>query len=138
MNTSTTTTTTQYLGTGRRKTSVARVYVRPNGSGKITINKKHSPKDILKRSELVQEALKPLAITDQTSSVDVIINVYGGGNRGQAGAISLGIARALLQSDETLRPLLRKHRLLTRDPRMVERKKYGQPGARKKFQFSKR
>lgn len=132
----------QFLGTGRRKTSIARVYLRPNSSGlensKIIINKKHTIQEVLHRQELVEEALRPLTVTNQTGNWNIIINVIGGGNSGQSGAISLGIARALLQHDESLRVVLRKAGLLTRDSRMVERKKYGQPGARKKFQFSKR
>lgn len=128
----------QFLGTGRRKSSVARVYLRPNGSGKIVINKKFTIQEALHRQELVEAALKPLAVTNQTGNWDILINVFGGGNSGQSGAISLGIARALLQHDENLRIVLRKAGLLTRDSRIVERKKYGQPGARKKFQFSKR
>ena len=132
----------QFLGTGRRKTSIARVYLRPNSKGpensKIIINKKHTIQDVLHRPELVEEALRPLTVTNQTGNWDNIINVIGGGNSGQSGAISLGIARALLQHDESLRIVFRKAGLLTRDSRMVERKKYGQPGARKKFQFSKR
>lgn len=128
----------QFIGLGRRKTSVARIYMRPNGSGKIIVNKKFTIQEALNRPELIDVALKPLAITKQLTSWDIVIKVFGGGNSGQAGAISLGLSRALLKSDEALRPILRKNDLLSRDPRMVERKKYGQPGARKKFQFSKR
>lgn len=130
--------TKQFLGTGRRKTSIARVYLRPNGSGKITINKKHTLLEFLHRQELIESALAPLKVTNQIGNWDVVVRVLGGGNSGQAGAISLGIARALLAYDENLRMTLRKHNLLTRDSRMVERKKYGQAGARKRFQFSKR
>lgn len=134
----TTITTTNPIGTGRRKTSVARVYLRAKGSGKIIVNKKYTIQEVLHRPELVEEALQPLKVTKQLSNWDIIINVFGGGNSGQAGAISLGIARALIKSDESLRQSLRKKGLVTRDSRMVERKKYGQKGARKKFQFSKR
>ena len=122
---------------GKRKTSVARIYLR-KGSGNITINKKRNIQDHLKRQELIDKALLPLSVTKQKSSWDIVINVYGGGLTGQAGAISHGIARSLLKSDEELRHVLKKHSLLTRDSRMVERKKYGRRGARRSFQFSKR
>lgn len=128
----------QYIGTGRRKTSVARVCLRPKGSGKIIVNKTRTLQEALSRPELVDKALQPLKVTNQLTEWDIVITLHGGGVSGQSGAISLGIARALLQSDEELRSILRKHGLLTRDSRMVERKKYGQAGARKKFQFSKR
>ena len=127
----------QHIGVGRRKTSVARVFLR-KGTGKVTINKTRSPESILHRKELVLEALRPLSVVNQQEQWDTVVRVSGGGTSGQSQAISLGIARALLQADEQLRDVLRQHKLLTRDSRIVERKKYGQAGARKKFQFSKR
>jgi small subunit ribosomal protein S9 len=121
---------------GRRKTSVARVILAP-GSGKITINRKpleqYFPLETLR-----QEAVKPLAVTQSASKYDVRVNVEGGGATGQAGAVSLGIARALVGLNDENKTLLRAAGLMTRDPRMVERKKYGQRKARKRFQFSKR
>ncbi|MFW5891185.1 MAG: 30S ribosomal protein S9 [bacterium] len=124
------------LATGRRKTSVARVKLN-RGSGKITINGK-SPKEHLNRESLEMVIRQPLEVTETLGSVDVSINVHGGGTTGQAGAIRHGIARALIELDNSNRPILKKNGFLTRDSRMVERKKYGQKGARKKFQFSKR
>ena len=125
-----------YLGTGRRKTSVARIRLLP-GSGKITVNGRafdtYFPLETL-RSTVSQ----PLTVTGTSDKLDVRVNVTGGGPNGQAGAVRHGIARALLQFDANLRPSLKKEGYLTRDPRMRERKKYGQPGARKRFQFSKR
>ena len=127
---------TQYYGTGRRKSSVARVYLRP-GHGRITVNK--TPFDNYLNRESVKQVLKqPLALTENLESFDILVNVAGGGKNGQAGAIRLGIARALCVSNPAHRTVLKAHGLLTRDARKVERKKYGQPGARKKFQFSKR
>ena len=127
---------TQYYGTGRRKTSVARVYLRP-GHGRITVNK--TTIDNYFNRESVKQVLKqPLALTQNLESFDILVNVAGGGKTGQAGAIRLGIARALCESNPDHRPVLKQAGLLTRDARKVERKKYGQPGARKKFQFSKR
>jgi small subunit ribosomal protein S9 len=121
---------------GRRKTSVARVILAP-GSGKITINRKpleqYFPLETLR-----QEAVKPLAVTQSAAKYDVRVNVEGGGATGQAGAVSLGIARALVGLNDENKALLRAAGLMTRDPRMVERKKYGQRKARKRFQFSKR
>ncbi len=121
---------------GRRKTSVARVILAP-GSGKITINRKpleqYFPLETLR-----QEAVKPLAVTQSAAKYDVRVNVEGGGATGQAGAVSLGIARALVGLNDENKTLLRAAGLMTRDPRMVERKKYGQRKARKRFQFSKR
>ncbi len=129
-------TLTQYQAVGRRKTSVARVYLRP-GSGTITINKK--PLETYLPTEVRQKALTgPLDATETRDKFDVIVNTKGGGLTGQAEACQLGIARALLKFDEELRGPLRDGGYLTRDPRMVERKKPGQPKARKKFQFSKR
>ncbi|MCF6463014.1 30S ribosomal protein S9 [Clostridium sp. Cult1] len=126
----------QYIGTGRRKTSVARVRLIP-GSGNITINKRDIEEyfdyDTLK--VLVKE---PLVITDTLDKYDVFVNVKGGGFTGQAGAIRHGISRALINSDEELKPVLKKAGFLTRDPRMKERKKYGLKKARRAPQFSKR
>jgi small subunit ribosomal protein S9 len=122
--------------TGRRKTSVARVILR-NGSGKITVNNKEFEAafpQLLSREDI----LMPLKVTDTMGKYDVIVNVNGGGTTGQAQAIRLGIARALIDINPDYRPTLKVDGLLTRDPRMVERKKYGQPKARKRFQFSKR
>jgi small subunit ribosomal protein S9 len=121
---------------GRRKTSVARVILR-NGAGKITVNGKQFEQafpQILSREDI----LMPLKVTESEGKFDVLINVNGGGTTGQAQAIRLGIARALIENNPDLRPALKKEGLLTRDPRMVERKKYGRPKARKRFQFSKR
>jgi len=124
------------IGTGRRKTSVARVYVR-DGSGKISIN----GKDIavyFPMGEHVQMVRQPLMVTACENKFDVLINVYGGGSNGQAGACRHGLARALCQVEQANYASLRANGYLTRDPRMVERKKYGRPGARRRFQFSKR
>ncbi len=126
-----------FTAIGRRKNSTARVYL-SHGSGKFVINKKSDINSYLKRESLVIHAMKPLDVLNLKNKYDLTINVSGGGLTGQAGAIQLGIARALLNSDEELRTQLKSHGLLTRDSREVERKKYGQPGARKKFQFSKR
>jgi small subunit ribosomal protein S9 len=129
-------TTNEFLGTGRRKTSVARVRLAP-GSGKITINRRpfetYFPTDT-QRATVTQ----PLTVTGTGDKLDVKVNVQGGGPQGQAGATRHGIARALLKFDANLRPALKAEGFLTRDPRERERKKYGQPGARKRFQFSKR
>ena len=126
-----------FTAIGRRKNSTARVYL-SHGSGKFVINKKSDINSYLKRESLVIHAIKPLDVLNLKDKYDLKINVSGGGLTGQAGAIQLGIARALLNSDEELRAQLKSHCLLTRDSREVERKKYGHPGARKKFQFSKR
>ncbi len=121
---------------GRRKTSVARVFLVP-GKGTVTVNK--LPVDGYFKDEYRKnEALKPLLLSGKQDEFDIKINVHGGGISGQAGAVSLAVARALVDVDEESRALFRKDRLLTRDPRMVERKKYGQKKARKRFQFSKR
>jgi small subunit ribosomal protein S9 len=129
-------TETEFLGTGRRKTAVARVRL-ASGSGKITVNGRtfetYFPTEMLRM--VVQQ---PLVTTDSVSKYDVRVNVEGGGPAGQAGAVRHGISRALLKVDTTLRAPLKAAGYLTRDPRMRERKKYGQPGARKRFQFSKR
>jgi small subunit ribosomal protein S9 len=128
--------TTDYLGTGRRKTSVARVRL-ATGTGKVTVNGR-SFEDYFPMEIQRNDVLLPLNLTDTTNKLDVRINVCGGGMTGQAGAARHGISRALLNVDPNLRPLLKSAGLLTRDPRMKERKKYGQPKARKRFQFSKR
>ncbi len=125
-----------FLGTGRRKTSVARIRLK-EGTGKILVNGKDSD-DFFSHENFSRIALQPLAASELKDKVDVVAKVQGGGNSGQAGAISLGIARALLKLDGELRSPLKQAGLLMRDPRMKERKKAGQPGARKKFQFSKR
>lgn len=126
----------QYYGTGRRKRSVARVRLLP-GSGNITINKRDVENyfDFETLRVIVRE---PLTLTENLDKYDVIVTVNGGGFTGQAGAIRHGISRALLKADDELRPVLKKAGFLTRDPRMVERKKYGLKGARKAPQFSKR
>ncbi len=121
---------------GRRKTSVARVYMKP-GKGKVTVNKRDYTEffPIATLQAKVQQAFN---VTETTGKYDVTVNVRGGGINGQAEAIRLGISRALVTVDEEYKPLLKAKGLMTRDPRMPERKKPGQPGARKKFQFSKR
>ena len=124
------------IGTGRRKTSVARVYVR-DGSGKIVINGKELVQ-YFPQVEHVIMVRQPLMVTASENKFDVLINVYGGGISGQAGACRHGLARALCQVDQGNYTSLRSNGYLTRDPRMVERKKYGQAGARRRFQFSKR
>jgi small subunit ribosomal protein S9 len=127
---------TWWWGTGRRKSAVARVRLRP-GTGSITVNKK--PYDQFFTGERDRKDLtNVLEKTRTTGTLDVHVNVRGGGFTGQAGAIVLGLARALHRYDGTLEPILRDNNFLTRDPREVERKKYGQPGARARFQFSKR
>lgn len=124
------------IGTGRRKTSIARVRLSP-GSGKIMINDR--PIEVFFPLETAQRnVLAPLAVTDNLGKYDVTVTVTGGGTTGQADAIRLGIARSLVQISEDFRMPLRDKGFLTRDPRMVERKKYGQKKARKRFQFSKR
>lgn len=127
---------TEYTATGRRKTSVARVRLSA-GSGKITINKREAA-DYLMRETLVMVIRQPLISLEQGEAYDIRVNVKGGGLSGQAGAIRHGIARALNEVNADNRPTLKAAGYLTRDARMVERKKPGQPGARKKFQFSKR
>jgi small subunit ribosomal protein S9 len=128
--------TTQHYGTGRRKTSTARVFLRP-GSGTITVNKK--PIEASFPTETHRLTIRqPLVLTELLERFDVLATTAGGGVAGQAGALRLGIARALLDFDADLRSRLRKAGLLTRDPRAKERKKYGMAGARKRFQFSKR
>ena len=128
--------TTRYYGTGRRKSSVARVYLVP-GTGKITINKRDIDEYFgLETLKLIVR--QPLEATDTVAKFDVLVNVKGGGFTGQAGAIRHGIARALLEADPEFRPALKKAGYLTRDPRMKERKKYGLKKARRAPQFSKR
>ena len=124
------------IGTGRRKTSVARVYVR-SGSGKISVNGKELG-DYFPQGEHSIMVRQPLMVTASENKFDVLINVYGGGNNGQAGACRHGLARALCQVDQTNYTSLRSNGYLNRDSRMVERKKYGRRGARRRFQFSKR
>jgi len=121
---------------GRRKTSVARVYLK-KGTGKVTVNKKDF-KEFFPVAMLQFKVLQPFALTETNDQYDVTVNVQGGGINGQAEAIRLGISRALVKVSEDLKPALKAEGLMTRDPRMVERKKPGQPKARKKFQFSKR
>ncbi len=121
---------------GRRKTSVARVYLM-KGTGKVTVNKRDY-KDFFTVAVLQGKIEQPFNLTDTLGQYDVKVNVAGGGVNGQAEAIRLGISRALVKVSEELKPLLKAEGLMTRDPRMVERKKPGQPKARKKFQFSKR
>ena len=123
-------------GTGRRKTSVARVYLR-KGTGVIKVNGKEL-KEYFTIGIHQDTVMRPLSVTDNLGKFDVLINVKGGGITGQAGACLHGLSRALLVLDETNRTSLKANGFLTRDSRMVERKKYGQPGARRKFQFSKR
>ncbi|MEE2657364.1 MAG: 30S ribosomal protein S9 [Candidatus Latescibacterota bacterium] len=125
-----------FEATGRRKTSVARVRIRA-GSGQIFINGQPVA-DYLRRATLEMIMVQPLQVTEMRDRFDIHISSRGGGLRGQAGAASLGIARALVESDPTLRASLKKAGFLTRDPREKERKKYGLAGARKRFQFSKR
>lgn len=124
------------IGTGRRKTAVARVYIR-EGNGKITVNGK-DVNDYFATAEQVQVVRQPLMVTSSENKYDLLINVVGGGLNGQAGACLHGIARALTQVDQANYASLKANGYLTRDPRMVERKKYGQRGARRRFQFSKR
>jgi small subunit ribosomal protein S9 len=127
---------TQFYGTGRRKTSTARVFLRP-GSGAITVNAR--PVEASFPTETLRLTIRqPLIVTETAERFDVVATTSGGGVAGQAGALRLGIARALVEFDAEMRARLRKADLLTRDPRAKERKKYGMAGARKRFQFSKR
>jgi small subunit ribosomal protein S9 len=125
-----------FYATGKRKTSVARVWMRA-GSGQITINKRPVEQYLVRESDRMR-TIEPLKIADATDKFDINVNVRGGGISGQAGAIRHGISRALVIADQNLRDPLKKEGFLTRDSRMKERKKYGQPGARKRFQYSKR
>ena len=127
---------TEYYGTGRRKNAVARVYMRP-GSGSITVNKREF-ENYFPNEALRMIIRQPLDLTETKEQFDILVNVVGGGNSGQAGAVRHGITRALLEFNGDLRPTLKKAGLITRDPRKKERKKYGQKGARARFQFSKR
>ncbi len=126
----------EYYGTGRRKTSTARVFLRP-GAGKLEINGREIG-NYFSREVLVMVVKQPLALTETAEKFDVMATVEGGGGSGQAGALRHGISRALLEFNGELRERLKSAGFLTRDPRKKERKKYGQPGARKRFQFSKR
>jgi small subunit ribosomal protein S9 len=126
----------QYYGTGRRKTSTARVYLRP-GAGNVQVNHK-SFETYFPNETLRMIIRQPLNLTETVGKFDVLANVAGGGPAGQAGAIRHGITRALIDYNADLRPTLKQAGLITRDPRIKERKKYGQKGARKRFQFSKR
>ena len=128
--------TVEYYGTGKRKSSRARVYLIP-GDGQVKVNKRDM--NIYFKSETQRTVIRfPLVVTDNLGKFDIRANVSGGGTSGQAGAIRLGIAKALLQFNAELRPKLKRAGLLSRDSRIKERKKYGQKGARKRFQFSKR
>ena len=127
---------TQFYGTGRRKNAIARVYLKP-GKGDITVNDR-DVKEYLSQDILVMIVKQPLTVTQSEGKYDITAKVHGGGVAGQAGAIRHGISRALIEADASLRPALKREGFLTRDPRMKERKKYGRPGARKRFQFSKR
>ena len=126
----------QYYGTGRRKTSTARVYLRP-GSGEIRVNRR-TFEEYFPNEALRMIIRQPLNLTDTVGKFDILVNVDGGGTSGQAGAVRHGITRALMEFNPDLRSALKKVGLVTRDPRQKERKKYGQKGARKRFQFSKR
>ncbi len=129
--------TVVYSATGKRKNAIAKVRLKP-GNGKVVINGKESLETYLASEFQRMDVLKPLSVTGTIGTFDVQIDALGGGKSGQAGAMRLGIARALVTYNEELRPTLRIAELLTRDPRMVERKKYGRKKARKRFQFSKR
>jgi small subunit ribosomal protein S9 len=130
------TTTPQFRGTGRRKTAVAQVCLM-SGNGKILVNGR-AFENYFPLESLRTQAVQPLTVTGNADKYDVHVQVRGGGPTGQAGALRHGLARALVQADANLRPTLKSDGFLTRDPRMKERKKYGQPGARKRFQYSKR
>lgn len=127
---------TQYYGTGRRKSSSARVFLRP-GTGRILVNKR-PVEEYFARETLRMDLERPFNLTETGSDWDAYVTVSGGGMTGQAGAIRLGIARALIEANPNHRGVLKAAGFLTRDARKVERKKYGQPGARRRFQFSKR
>jgi len=126
----------RFYATGKRKSAIARVYMK-TGSGKIVVNKR-SYDEYFTRPSLKMVIKQPLEITGKNDQFDLYVNVTGGGVAGQAGAVKHGISKALLEYDAELRPILKKAGFLTRDARVKERKKYGQPGARKRFQFSKR
>lgn len=127
---------TRYYGTGKRKTSVARVWMKP-GTGKMVVNEKPL-EEYFGGGTCKMIIMQPLELTENVGKFDVSVNVNGGGISGQAGAIRHGITKALMEFNAELRGSLKKAGLVTRDPREKERKKYGQPGARKRFQFSKR
>ncbi len=127
----------QYLGTGRRKEAVARVFLRPNGTGNIVVNGK-SLEEYMPSEVLRMEVRSPLELTNTLDQFDILVNVQGGGSTGQAGAIRHGITRALMQASEDYRPALKAAGYVTRDPRAKERKKYGLKKARRAPQFSKR
>ena len=127
---------TQWHAVGRRKSSVARVYLRP-GTGVVTVNGREFD-NYFTRSIRRQQIVQPLVLTETSEKFDIVVNVRGGGLTGQAGAVRHGITRALMKYDGELRGPLKRAGFVTRDARAVERKKYGQPGARKRFQFSKR
>jgi len=128
--------TVQFYGTGRRKSSTARVFLRP-GNGALVVNSRNVENYF--KSETHRMIIRePFLVTETTGKFDALVNVSGGGTAGQAGAVRLGITRALIEFDQELRKKLKKSGFLTRDPRSKERKKYGQKGARKRFQFSKR
>ncbi|AIV03905.1 30S ribosomal protein S9 [Candidatus Malacoplasma girerdii] len=129
-------TVASYKGLGRRKTSIARVLMTP-GTGKITVNKREL-NEYFPSVFLIQNLQQPLVLTENTSKFDIAIKVIGGGFQGQSGAIRLGIARALVSFDENLKPILKKAKMLTRDSRKKERKKFGKYGARRSPQFTKR
>ncbi len=126
----------QYIGIGRRKSSTARCYLRP-GSGKVVINHK-TPSEYFPVLRQKEHALEPMQTIKVSASFDLVVNVKGGGITGQAGAVRMGLARALVEANGEYRHPLKAAGMLRRDPRVVERKKYGQPKARKRFQFSKR
>jgi len=128
--------TEQYYGTGRRKSAVARVWMRP-GEGKVEINGR-ALEEYFPRATSRMMLMQPLVLTEAEGKFDIRVNVSGGGQTGQADAVKHGISRALLRFDSDLRPGLKRAGFLTRDARVKERKKYGQPGARKRFQYSKR
>jgi len=126
----------KFYATGKRKGSIAKVWI-TSGAGSLTVNSKEV-KQYFMRDSLVMDIKQPLGVTNTTESFDISASVSGGGLAGQAGALRLGVARALLEADPGHRAALKRAGLLTRDARVVERKKYGRPGARKRFQFSKR
>ena len=126
----------KFYATGKRKQAIAKVWIKP-GSGNVTVNTKEI-KDYFMRDSLVRNIQQPLTCTSTTESYDIFATVIGGGLSGQAGALRLGVSRALLETDPGHRAALKRGGFLTRDARIVERKKYGRPGARKRFQFSKR
>ena len=126
----------KFYATGKRRESIAKVWITP-GAGSLTVNSKEI-KQYFMRDSLVMDIKQPLGVTNTTESFDISASVSGGGLAGQAGALRLGVARALLEADPGHRAALKRAGLLTRDARVVERKKYGRPGARKRFQFSKR